>query len=317
MIHTSIPSGSRLIESDGVTVTLEQLRPRCILQQSVPLSESNSLDLNAEETRLYWNVADVAIVVDEFETRYLLAPGDCFIVPAGRAIRVSLDNSPLDDGFGGDIAPARLVIGFVTCVTHHAATFRQLLNATVHISRRDLRQPALCQLLEFVWSEWLAKRDGGLALINQTLSLLLSHVILLSISRFDGLRPCWLAAFRDAEISQVLVAVTRSPERDWTVDAMAAVVPMGRSTFARRFRELLGETPMETLTGIRMRMAIANLEAEVPVKEVSRQAGYRSVSAFVAAFRRWSGSTPGSFLRQRVAAVKEIPKVRSNQRRSS
>ena len=44
-----------------------------------------------------------------------------------------------------------------------------------------------------------------------------------------------------------------------------------------------------------MLAALPRLEAGTPVTTVAAELGYASLSAFIAAFRRFHGSTPGAF----------------------
>jgi AraC-like DNA-binding protein len=49
-------------------------------------------------------------------------------------------------------------------------------------------------------------------------------------------------------------------------------------------------------TQARMRAAVADLADGLPVGVVARRVGYATASAFVSAFRRCTGRTPGSFV---------------------
>ena len=71
---------------------------------------------------------------------------------------------------------------------------------------------------------------------------------------------------------------------------------MSRSTFASRFRDLVGETPLHYLTRWRMQRAAVMLRSgSAPLKEVVGLSGYGSEAAFRTAFRKWMGKSPGAF----------------------
>jgi AraC-like DNA-binding protein len=53
----------------------------------------------------------------------------------------------------------------------------------------------------------------------------------------------WLAAIRDQQIGWPLAAIHRDPHRSWTVASLARHVAMSRTTFAARFKDLVGEPP--------------------------------------------------------------------------
>src|SRR5258708_25705845 len=85
------------------------------------------------------------------------------------------------------------------------------------------------------------------------------------------------------------------PSRTWTVVELAASVAMSRSAFAERFKELVGETPLDPLTQWRMvRAAGIMLSAKTKrFAEIASTVGYDSESSFGKAFPRVMGGSPG------------------------
>jgi AraC-like DNA-binding protein len=76
-------------------------------------------------------------------------------------------------------------------------------------------------------------------------------------------------------------------EVPWTVQTLAETCGMSRSAFALRFKEMVGETPLEYLTGWRMQKATALLQkGEKRLIDVTRSAGYDSDAGFSKAFKR-------------------------------
>lgn len=73
---------------------------------------------------------------------------------------------------------------------------------------------------------------------------------------------------------------------------------MSRATLARRFAELVGETPLAYLTRWRMDLAARRLrETTEPVGAIARGVGYSSEFAFSRAFSRVRGHPPGRYRR--------------------
>jgi AraC-like DNA-binding protein len=90
------------------------------------------------------------------------------------------------------------------------------------------------------------------------------------------------------------------PARRWMLQELAERVGMSRSTFAQRFKETVGESPMEYLTRWRMLLAADRLEnTRDPVSAISLSLGYESESAFSTAFKRVMGCSPRQYGRQR------------------
>jgi AraC-like DNA-binding protein len=115
---------------------------------------------------------------------------------------------------------------------------------------------------------------------------------------FDLNTPRWYAALGDAVVGPVLQAMHRSPADPWTLASLAEVAGVSRTTLARRFTDLTGESPLGYLTDLRMTLA-ADLLAEPgsSVGAVARRIGYADAFSFSAAFKRERGISP-SALRQ-------------------
>ena len=76
----------------------------------------------------------------------------------------------------------------------------------------------------------------------------------------------------------------------WTVESLAEAAGMSRSAFAARFKELLGQTPLEYVTKWRMQKAMQLLQQrDKKLIDVARSVGYESDAAFSKAFKRVVG----------------------------
>jgi len=106
----------------------------------------------------------------------------------------------------------------------------------------------------------------------------------------------WLAAVRDRQIGQALAILHSHPHRPWTVVSLAGRLAMSRSTFAARFKDLVGEPPQRYLTRLRINAAATRLRTGVDtLSVVAAGAGYRSAAAFAKSFKRHLGTTPGEY----------------------
>ncbi len=112
----------------------------------------------------------------------------------------------------------------------------------------------------------------------------------------------WLRALQDPGLSRAVALMHQKPSRAWRLIELATEARLSRSVFAARFRELLGETPMQYLTRARMITALKQLkETDLSLSELSHALGYSSEAAFHRAFKRVHGVTPGSVRRQEEA----------------
>jgi AraC-like DNA-binding protein len=97
----------------------------------------------------------------------------------------------------------------------------------------------------------------------------------------------------------VIGAMHVEPGRKWTLEALARVAGMSRSSFAVRFKDTVGEPAMDYLTRWRMIVASDRLaNGGMPIAVVAPTVGYESESAFCAAFKRVMGYSPRQFAKE-------------------
>ena len=105
-------------------------------------------------------------------------------------------------------------------------------------------------------------------------------------------------ALRDSEISASLGLIHGQPAHSWSAQELAAAVGLSRSTFFKRFKRLVGETPAQYLTRWRIHLATRMLRDEgASVTAAARRLGYATDAAFSNAFLRVMGVRPGAYRR--------------------
>jgi AraC-like DNA-binding protein len=106
----------------------------------------------------------------------------------------------------------------------------------------------------------------------------------------------WLAALGDQQIGAALTLIHQDPVRRWTVADLAAAVSMSRSSFALRFRALVGLPPLDYLVRWRIQLAARTLQTtDRTVAAIGADLGYTSESAFSNAFKRVRGQPPSRY----------------------
>jgi len=102
---------------------------------------------------------------------------------------------------------------------------------------------------------------------------------------------------RDERARAVASALRAHPEDQRDLAGWAASVNVSGRTLARRFREETGVPFGQWRTAIRVQAALVLLAQDAPVSRVARRVGYDTTSAFVAAFRKHTGVTPGGYFK--------------------
>jgi transcriptional regulator GlxA family with amidase domain len=102
----------------------------------------------------------------------------------------------------------------------------------------------------------------------------------------------------DRHVERAIEAMTREPNRKWTVASLAKIAGLSRAAFARRFVKAAGAPPLAYLTELRMQLAAARLrETDDTLAAIAIAVGYVSEFAFAKAFKRQFGRAPGLFRR--------------------
>lgn len=238
-----------------------------------------------------------------------LCAGDFVLIPGGTAYRLySAADAPPIDAFrffpsipagetavlngGGGIAGVGGYFGFEGM---HAELLLGMLPPVVHI-RAEANKAALRWSIERLMREMREPQPGSALIAGHLAQALLIEALRLHLAEHSRNNTGWLFALADRQMSAVITAMHAEPGRKWTLEALARVAGMSRSSFALRFKETVGEPAMDYLTRWRMMVASDRLaNGGMPIAVVAPTVGYESESAFGAAFKRVMGYSPRQF----------------------
>lgn len=118
-------------------------------------------------------------------------------------------------------------------------------------------------------------------------------------------RPAAKGIAERTELDDVLGWIEQEAHRDLTLADIADRAAVSVRTLNRRFAAETGQTPMQWLTGVRVRHAQQLLETTtLAVERIGREVGFASPANFREQFRRLSGVSPQSYrntFRERLA----------------
>jgi transcriptional regulator GlxA family with amidase domain len=98
------------------------------------------------------------------------------------------------------------------------------------------------------------------------------------------------------ELDDVLLWIEHEAHRDLTLGDIAKRAAMSVRTLNRRFQAETGQTPMQWVTGVRVRHAQQLLESTAHgVEKIGRDVGFSSPANFREQFRRLTGVAPQSY----------------------
>ncbi len=109
----------------------------------------------------------------------------------------------------------------------------------------------------------------------------------------------WLKGLGDKQLAPALGRMHSEPGRSWSLEEFAQEAAMSRTSFAVRFRDVMGMPPLAYLTSWRMHLAERELRSGATVAGAAAAIGYTSESAFSHAFKRELGIAPGQCRREK------------------
>jgi len=192
----------------------------------------------------------------------------------------------------------RMLGGWFRFDRANAPLLVKLLPPVIHVRRDEPGASRLRRIVELIAGEAEASHPGRDLILERLVEVLLVEALRFRRSAPASQERGLLAGLSDPGISRALRAIHADVAREWTVAELARVAIMSRAVFAERFTRTVGMPPMQYLLEWRMAIARDSLRREhPPLAQLAERVGYRSASAFSAAFTRLNGSAPSEFAR--------------------
>jgi AraC-like DNA-binding protein len=152
-------------------------------------------------------------------------------------------------------------------------------------------------LLDLLGTEILRDAPGQEVMLDRLLDLVLIDSLRSWFASAES-GSNWIAAETDPIVGRALTLIHNNPEHPWTVAGLATRCAVSRAVLAKRFTELVGESPMAYVTEWRLSMA-ADLIAggDLTLDTVAAQVGYSGAYALSSAFKRVRGVSPRDYRR--------------------
>lgn len=151
--------------------------------------------------------------------------------------------------------------------------------------------------LNALFAEAGETNPGRQVMLDRLCDILLIQIVRFAIQQGLVIRGV-LAGLAHPRLATLLGELLDHPHQAWTLDTMAARANLSRNGFANAFRDVVGSTPAEFLTGIRIARAQRLLRKGRPVALVAEEIGYNSQPAFSRAFTRELGISPSAWSRK-------------------
>jgi AraC-like DNA-binding protein len=235
--------------------------------------------------------------------------GECFLLASGKPFRIASDMSvePVDIGtilprvYDGRIVTYNQggeflsIGGHFTLADNQADLLLKMLPPLIHI-RKEPGTATLRWCVERMRQELSESQPGETIVAQQLATIVLVQALRLHLSTGQQDRVGWLFALADKRMRAAIDAMHEFPGRRWSVQDLAKQAAMSRTSFALKFRETVGLSPMDYLARWRMARAAEKLtHSRDSISSIGLALGYESEKSFSTAFKRVMKCSPRQY----------------------
>jgi AraC-like DNA-binding protein len=264
---------------DLLSQVLGQIRLTGDRIHSRVLAPRDHLDLPAGAAHLCV-VTDGGLHIDGGEQRLTAATGDLVMLPRGPG---PLQLVAWD-------TPARVVLCRFRFDTDSLRDMMSALPRCIHISKME-GAGWLDGIVHFLLLEASDAQPGAALMVSRLIDL----AVIRTLRSWIHCGPIsgWFGGLTDPRIANALKAIHERPMQRWSVEALASIAGMSRSSFCERFTTLVGRPPLRYHNEHRLTLARDLLTKRgARVGEIGRSIGYESEAAFSRAYKSFFGHSP-------------------------
>lgn len=209
-----------------------------------------------------------------------IEPGDLFLLPRDlEGLRITAIEGP-----------ASLI---VCRFWFDASSLRAMLFALpwlIHMKREEAAS-WLEGIVHFMMLEADDVQPGGALMISRLIDLIVIRTLRTWVHQ--GHASGWLGGLSDARVARALRKIHEQPLHRWSIEALAGIAGMSRSSFSERFTALVGRSPLRYQNEWRLTLARDMLaKRSARVGEIGIAIGYESEAAFSRAYKAFFGRSP-------------------------
>jgi len=222
----------------------------------------------------------------------------------GELVRMANEPPPFalkvgDSGKPGDTrAPqAEVVCGFLGCDARPFNPLIATLPRVLHVrASSEPKSAYLSSLIALTLAESTERRAGSECMLARLSELMFIEVVRLHLQTLPAEQDGWLSGLRDPVVGRALSLLHARPAYAWTLENLAQGACSSRSALAERFKQFVGQPPMQYLAQWRMQIAAGMLaDGGANVGAVAYEVGYGSEAAFSRAFKKLVGIPPAAW----------------------
>ena len=278
-IHPELPLVS-LVDDDLLSQVLARIRMTGNGVYATTFAAAARLELATHTAHVCVINEGVVEVTSESGAPVILQSGDLVLLPHG----------PRDLQLTVGTRPAAVVICRFWFDPDSLQEMLFALPTMIHVQQAEASD-WLSNIIQYLLREATDPQPGSALMVSRIIDLVVIRTLRTWVHR--GQASSWLGGLADARIARVLKSIHDEPAQPLTIDTLAAIAGMSRSSFSERFTVLVGRSPLRYRNECRLTLARNMLSKGVlRVGEVALDVGYESEAAFSRAYKAFFGHTP-------------------------
>lgn len=191
--------------------------------------------------------------------------------------------------FGGNREGAEMICASIKFQTGSRNPVVEALPSSVVLPLSSVQ--GLGSFVDVLFTEAEEAQEGRDAVMNRLVEVIFVNVLRHIVSEGDTSKGV-LSALADKQLSKVLSWIDRNLNGDLSVERLAEIAMMSRSTFIQHFKNVLGLAPGEYVQNARISAAKKLILRDKPMSIICFEVGYEDASGFSRAFKKNTGMTP-------------------------
>ena len=242
-------------------------------------------------------------------THTRIGPNWLIVIPTGKAhsldtvepveqelkIACTPDGPPVHYIVAGDAGPSEMKVGCGTLNVRYGEALGLFDHLTDVLVIDMSGIPVVPGLFTMLLDEQGQEVPGKPVLQGAIMTQLLVYMFGV-LGKQSESSPAWLNALDDPRLARVVDRILEDPGALHSVESLAEVACMSRSTFSKHFYEAFLTSPMALVNHVRLERAAKMLSTgNASIEQIGNCVGFSSRSHFSQAFKKHTGFSPANF----------------------
>ena len=205
------------------------------------------------------------------------------------------DGPPVHYIVAGESGPLDMTVGCGTLNVRYGDALGLFDHLTEMLIIDMSEIPEVHNLFNILMDEQVGDSPGKPVIQGAIMTQLLVYM-LRTLGEQSETSLTWLNALDDQRLARAIDHILDDPGAMHTVESLADVACMSRSTFSKHFHDAFSKSPMALVNHVRLEKAAKMLSTgHISIEQIGHRLGFSSRSHFSRAFKKHTGMSPAAY----------------------